>query len=96
MDYFHSLNTDVGVYCNSVYEIFPADNYMFKVTNRNTRTGCEICSKLPIKTPEQRQWLVINFFMSSDITLMSLLLILQVDHTSSVSVVDFIKLCACI
>ena len=55
MDYFHSLNTDVGVYCNSVYEIFPADNYMFKVTNRNTRTGCEICSKLPIKTPEQRQ-----------------------------------------
>ena len=55
MDYFHSLNTDVGVYCNSVYEIFPADNYMFKVTNRNTRAGCEICSKLPIKTPEQRQ-----------------------------------------
>ena len=26
-------------------------NYMFKVNNRNTRTSCEICSKLTIKTP---------------------------------------------
>ena len=24
-------------------------NYMFKVSNRNTRTRCEICSKLTIK-----------------------------------------------
>ena len=31
----------------------PAGNYMFKVNNRNTRTRCEICSKLTIKTPEQ-------------------------------------------
>ena len=29
-----------------------ASNYMFKVNNRNTRTRCEICSKLTIKTPE--------------------------------------------
>ena len=28
-----------------------ASNEMFKVNNRNTRTGCEIC--LTIKTPEQ-------------------------------------------
>ena len=27
---------------------------MFKVNNRNTRTRCEICSKLTIKTPEER------------------------------------------
>ena len=33
---------------------FPADNCMFKVNNRNTRTRCEICSKLTIKTPERR------------------------------------------
>ena len=26
---------------------------MFKVNNRNTRTWCEICSKLTIKTPER-------------------------------------------
>ena len=34
----------------------PAGNYMFKVNNRNTRTRCEICSKLTIKIPERRQW----------------------------------------
>ena len=33
---------------------YPAGNYMFKVNNRNTRTRCEICSKLTIKTPERR------------------------------------------
>ena len=29
---------------------FPAASYMFKVKNRNTRTRCEICSKLTLKT----------------------------------------------
>ena len=29
---------------------------LFKVSNRNTRTMCEICSKLTIKTPEQSHW----------------------------------------
>ena len=29
---------------------------MFKVNNRNTRTKCEICSKLGIKTPQRRHW----------------------------------------
>ena len=32
----------------------PAGNCMFKVNNRTTRTRCEICSKLTIKTPERR------------------------------------------
>ena len=40
---------------------------MFKVNNRNTRTMCEICSKLTIKTPERR--------------LVSLLLTLNIFHT---------------
>ena len=31
--------------------------YLLKVNNRNTRTRCEICSKLTIKTPERRHWL---------------------------------------
>ena len=26
-------------------KVIPADNYMFKVNNRNTRTRCDICSK---------------------------------------------------
>ena len=30
-------------------------NNMFKINNRNTRTRCEICLKLTIKTPERRQ-----------------------------------------
>ena len=29
---------------------------MFNVNNRNTRTSCEICSKLTIKIPKRRHW----------------------------------------
>ena len=36
-------------------EYIRAGKYLFKVTNRNTRTRREICSKLTIKTPERRQ-----------------------------------------
>ena len=32
---------------------FPAGNYMFRVKYRNTRTKCEICSKLTIKIPDK-------------------------------------------
>ena len=35
--------------------IFPANIYLFKVNNRNSRKRCEICSKLLIKTIERRQ-----------------------------------------
>ena len=34
--------------------VLPAGIYLLKVNNRNTRTRCEICSKLTIKTPERR------------------------------------------
>ena len=30
--------------------------YLLKINYRNTRTRCEICSKLTIKTQERRQW----------------------------------------
>ena len=37
--------------------IFPANIYLFKVSNRSTRTMCEICSKLTIKMlAEPRKW----------------------------------------
>ena len=44
----------------------PAGIYLFKVNNRNTRTRCEICSKLTINTPQRRQWrrsgvFIVNF-----------------------------------
>ena len=34
---------------------YPVGNYMFKVNTRNTRTRCEIWSKLTIKLPERRK-----------------------------------------
>ena len=37
-------------------------NYFFKVNSRNTRTRCEICSKLTINTPERRQWHQLHCF----------------------------------
>lgn len=33
----------------------PAGIYIFKVNDGNARTICKICSKIAIKTPEQRQ-----------------------------------------
>ena len=38
-------------------KLYIASNYLFKVNNRNTKTSCEICSKITKKTPERRQWL---------------------------------------
>ena len=62
--------------------IFPAGICMFKVSNRNTRTRCEICSKLTIKTPERLQWrhsdvFIVNFEHISDLALVFLLLTLS-------------------
>ena len=59
----------------------PVDNYKFKVNNRNTRTRCEICSKLIIKTPERRHWrhsgvFIVNFEHISHLVLVFLLLTL--------------------
>ena len=43
--------------------INPAGDYMFKVNNKDTRTRCEMCSKLTMKTPEQNETTVfiVNF-----------------------------------
>ena len=49
----------------------PVGIYLFKAKNRNTRTRCEICSKLTIKTLERRHGVV----------LVSLLLTLNIFHT---------------
>ena len=42
--------------------MFPSGNYMFKVNNGNSRTRCEICSKLTIKTLERHQWQGSKYF----------------------------------
>ena len=59
--------------------LYPASIYLFKVNNRNTRTMCEICSKLTIKTPERRRWrrsgiFIVNFEQIFHIVLVFLLL----------------------
>ena len=61
---------------------YPEDIYLLKVNNRNTRTRCEICSKLTIKTPERRQQrrsgvFILNFEHISHFVLVSLLLTLK-------------------
>ena len=35
---------------------YPGGIYLLKVNNRNTRTKCEIFSKLTIKIPERCNW----------------------------------------
>ena len=40
--------------------LYPVGNYMLKVSNRNTRTRCEICSKVTIKTPERVNFEQVN------------------------------------
>ena len=40
---------------NINFVFFPAGIYLLKGNNRNTRTRCEICSKLTIKTPKRYQ-----------------------------------------
>ena len=53
---FFWISHCVDLFNNSTkYDKYPAGNYMFKVNNKNTRIGCEICSKLTLNTPERRQ-----------------------------------------
>ena len=47
---------------NNAYNRNPSGNCMLKVSNRNTRTRCETCTKLAIKTIKRRQWLTLNIF----------------------------------
>ena len=67
---------------NELMNVFRAGDYMLKVNNRTTRTRCEICSKLTIKTPERRHWrrsgvFIVNFEHISHLVLVFLLLTLS-------------------
>ena len=63
-------------------DILPANIYLFKFNNRNTRKRCQKCSKLKIKTPERRHWnrsgvFIVNFEHISHLFLLFLLIILN-------------------
>ena len=56
--------------------------YLLKFNNRNTRTMCEICSKLTMKTPERRHWrrsgvFIVKFKHISHLVLVFILLTLN-------------------
>ena len=66
----------------ALFIVFPSGIYLFKVGNRHTRTMCEICSKLTVKTPELRHWpravvLIVHFEQIEHIVLVFLLLTLN-------------------
>ena len=42
---------------------YPAGIHLLKVDNKNTRTRCEICSKLTIKIPERHHWCLSGIFI---------------------------------
>ena len=71
--------------CSRTLQIFeavggicPAGIYLLKAKNRNTRTRCEICSELTIKTPERNRRrsgiFIINFEHISHLVLVLILL----------------------
>ena len=73
---------DVLISALNKFRIFPAGIYFFKVNNGNTKTMCEICSKLTMNTPELRQWrrsgvVIVNFEQISNIVLVFPLLTLS-------------------
>ena len=43
----------------------PVGMDLLKANNRNTKTRCEICSKLTIKTPERRHGVVLVSLLST-------------------------------
>ena len=47
----------------------PANIYLLKVSSRNSRKRCELCSKLTIKTPEPRQLRSIDDFEQVNVRL---------------------------
>ena len=66
----------------------PAKSYLIKVSNKNTRTRCEICSKLTIKIAERHHWrrcavFMVNFEHISHLALVFLLLTFTSTWTST-------------
>ena len=81
----------------------PAGNYMFKVNNGNTRTRCEICSKLTIKIPEWRRaafshcelirWRSLSMQQKSDLRTETIILKNFHCAKNEVRIIDFFSKC---
>ena len=80
--FLYVSSVDIHFILYGVMLLYAAGIYLLKVINRNTKTRCEICSKLEIKTPERRQWrrpgvFIVNFEHISYLVLPFLLLTLN-------------------
>ena len=86
----HGTNNDLkrnkeklkGLRFCEYYLISFTSRQVFNVNSRNTRSKCEICSKLAIKTPERCQWrwsgvFIVNFEYFSHLVLVFPLLTLS-------------------
>ena len=83
----NSLDSRINVFGVDSEQVFahwtnPVAFYMLKVNNGNSRTRCEICSKLIIKTPKRRHWrhsgvFIVNFEHLLHLVLLFLLLTLN-------------------
>ena len=76
----HTTNKKKFISSNTI----PVGIYLVKVNNRNTRTSCEICSKLTIKITERRHWrrfgiLNVNFEHISHLVLVLVFLLLTLN-----------------
>ena len=56
------LFAKMDIYHSSFSKNSPAGVYLFKDNNGNTKAICEICSKLTIKTSEQRHSVIISLW----------------------------------
>ena len=79
--YWVTQNFSINFSCRR-FTLNSAGIYLLWVSNRNTRTRCETCSELTIKTPEWRQWhrfnaFIVNFEHISHLFLVFLLLTLN-------------------
>ena len=79
--------------------LFPAGIFLLKINNRNIRIRYEIYSKLTIKAPERRYWLlsgVVNFKHISHLVLVFLLLTLNMQLPAGlIDVIEFnFELCS--
>ena len=69
------------IYAKSIERV-PANIYLFKVKNRNTRKRCEVCSESKIETLELRHWIC---------TVVLLLILNLFTFFCSVSIVGFLN-----
>ena len=62
---FISFSRSIIFFYQASLKMYQVWIYLLKVNNRNTRTRCEICSKLTMKAPERHQWCCPDVFIAN-------------------------------